>query len=282
MGLFDSKAKKEAIQKLEKAQMEYELNGRRINIEAQSLYNQKKEALMAIEFVETILKNQPDLDIESFRQIADAKNSIRLFQEAIQNEDMVITSINDSTGKIVGAGVAGAATGTAIVTLGPTAAMALATTFGTAATGTAISALSGVAATNAALAWLGGGALAAGGGGMAAGSAVLAMFGPVGWALGGIAVSSTGLLAYHKNKKIEKQALEATNKVKSINRRMKKSIDAIKATCKDIQNDTNFLRGLVEGAPNVDGQVTYNYPKIVETIESICNNINKKFRYDDL
>lgn len=277
MGLFDSKAKKEAIQKLEKAQMEYELNGRRINIEAQSLYNQKKEALMAIEFVETILKNQPDLDIESFRQIADAKNSIRLFQEAIQNEDMVITSINDSTGKIVGAGVAGAATGTAIVTLGPTAAMALATTFGTAATGTAISALSGVAATNAALAWLGGGALAAGGGGMAAGSAVLAMFGPVGWALGGIAVSSTGLLAYHKNKKIEKQALEATNEVKSINRRMKKSIDAIKATCRDIQNDTNFLRGLVEGAPNVDGQVTYNYPKIVETIESICNNINKKF-----
>lgn len=44
---------------------------------------------------------------------------------------------------------------------------------GTASTGTAIGGLSGVAATNATLAWLGGGSLAAGGGGMALGSMVL-------------------------------------------------------------------------------------------------------------
>ena len=68
----------------------------------------------------------------------------------------------------LGAG-AGVATGAAIVSVAPTVAMWVATTFGTASTGTAISALSGAAATNAALAWLGGGALAAGGGGMAAG-----------------------------------------------------------------------------------------------------------------
>ena len=43
-----------------------------------------------------------------------------------------------------------------------------------ASTGTAISSLSGAAATNATLAWLGGGSLAAGGGGMAAGTVVLA------------------------------------------------------------------------------------------------------------
>jgi len=42
-----------------------------------------------------------------------------------------------------------------------------------ASTGTAISALSGAAATNATLAWLGGGTLAAGGGGVAAGTVVL-------------------------------------------------------------------------------------------------------------
>ena len=40
------------------------------------------------------------------------------------------------------------------------------TTFATASTGTAISSLSGAAATNATLAWLGGGSIAAGGGGM--------------------------------------------------------------------------------------------------------------------
>jgi hypothetical protein len=50
----------------------------------------------------------------------------------------------------------------------------------TASTGTAISTLSGAAATNATLAWLGGGSLAAGGGGMALGTMVLGavMIGP--------------------------------------------------------------------------------------------------------
>ena len=46
-------------------------------------------------------------------------------------------------------------------------------TFGTASTGTAISTLSGAAATNATLAALGGGSIASGGGGMAAGAAAL-------------------------------------------------------------------------------------------------------------
>jgi hypothetical protein len=50
---------------------------------------------------------------------------------------------------------------------------ALVTALGSASTGIAISGLSGVAATNATLAWFGGGALAAGGAGMAGGTAVL-------------------------------------------------------------------------------------------------------------
>ncbi len=51
--------------------------------------------------------------------------------------------------------------------------MSLVAGVGTASTGTAISSLSGAAATNASLAWLGGGAVSAGGGGVAAGSVVL-------------------------------------------------------------------------------------------------------------
>ncbi|WP_122095338.1 hypothetical protein [Rahnella sp. Larv3_ips] len=52
-------------------------------------------------------------------------------------------------------------------------AWALVSAIGTASTGTAIGALSGVAATNATLAWFGGGALAAGGAGMSGGMLVL-------------------------------------------------------------------------------------------------------------
>lgn len=52
-------------------------------------------------------------------------------------------------------------------------AWALVGAVGTASTGTSIAALSGAAATNATLAWFGGGAVAAGGGGMAGGALVL-------------------------------------------------------------------------------------------------------------
>jgi len=69
---------------------------------------------------------------------------------------------------IGGAAVAGAA---GFVASGAT--VAGVTGLAAAGTGTAISGLSGVAATNATLAWLGGGTLAAGGGGVAAGTLVL-------------------------------------------------------------------------------------------------------------
>lgn len=58
-------------------------------------------------------------------------------------------------------------------------------TLAAASTGTAITALSGAAATNATLAWLGGGTIAAGGGGVAAGTVVL----------GGLAVGPALLVA---------------------------------------------------------------------------------------
>ena len=63
--------------------------------------------------------------------------------------------------------------GTAVGALTSVTAMGLVSTFATASTGTAISALSGAAATNATLAWFGGGAIAAGGGGTALGATVL-------------------------------------------------------------------------------------------------------------
>ncbi|GGZ14451.1 hypothetical protein GCM10010387_03200 [Streptomyces inusitatus] len=69
----------------------------------------------------------------------------------------------------VGSLLGGAAAGTAV----STAAYMAVGAFATASTGTAISTLSGAAASSATLAWLGGGSLAAGGGGVAAGTTVL-------------------------------------------------------------------------------------------------------------
>lgn len=121
-----------------------------------------------------------------------------------QQVDKIEERFNETAVKNFGGGAAGIGAGVAVAALGPSAAMGIATTFGVASTGTAISALSGAAATNAALAWLGGGTLALGGGGMAAGNAFLALAGPVGWAIAGVALIGSGLLFWKaKDEKID-------------------------------------------------------------------------------
>lgn len=63
-------------------------------------------------------------------------------------------------------------------------------------------ALTGVCETNAFLAWLGGGSLAAGGSGMAGGTAVLAAMGPVGWAVAGVGGAiGIGVLVHRARKR---------------------------------------------------------------------------------
>lgn len=123
-----------------------------------------------------------------------------------QQADKIDKDYKNVTVKNAGVGAAGAGLGVAVVTMGPTVAMGVATTFGVASTGTAISTLSGAAATNAALAWLGSGALAAGGGGMAAGNAFLALAGPVGWAIAGVSLLASGLIFWKS--KSDKNHLE--------------------------------------------------------------------------
>ena len=117
---------------------------------------------------------------------------------------------------ISGVGIlSGVAAGGAVAALAPTAAMGIATTFGTASTGAAIATLHGVVQTNAALAWLGGGALAAGGGGMAAGQALLALAGPIGWSIAAAGTGVSLLSLTSKNKKIADQAVEEAKKIEA-------------------------------------------------------------------
>lgn len=115
-------------------------------------------------------------------------------------------------GGLGGAGL-GAAGGFAAAGATTAAVMAL----GTASTGTAIASLSGVAATNATLAVLGGGTLAMGGGGMAAGTAALgaATLG-VGLLVGGIIFSFTGAKLSDKADEAWEQMKKAEKKIDTI------------------------------------------------------------------
>ena len=80
-------------------------------------------------------------------------------------------------------------------------------TIATASTGTAVSTLSGAAANSAALAWLGGGTLAAGGGGMAAGASVLTGVGIVpALLIGGLKLNAEGHRALTRARRVEASA----------------------------------------------------------------------------
>lgn len=91
---------------------------------------------------------------------------------------------------------------------------AAATTFGVASTGAAISGLSGAAAESAALAWLGGGAIAAGGGGMALGAIALnfVTFGP-GLLVAGAVVKGQGKKAATQAREYQAEIAVASAKL---------------------------------------------------------------------
>ncbi|MEG0404324.1 MAG: hypothetical protein RR571_08065 [Anaerorhabdus sp.] len=146
------------------------------------------------------IRNVPEEDKRKYEEL----KAIRVHWK--QQAENIEIEYKKSEVKVASQGAAGIGAGVAVAALGPTAAMGIATTFGVASTGTAISTLSGAAATNAALAWLGGGALIAGGGGMAAGSMFLTLAGPVGWAIAGISIVSSGLMFFKT--KSDKKRLE--------------------------------------------------------------------------
>ena len=136
---------------------------------------------------------------------------------------------------------AGFSAGVAVSSMAPTAALWVATTFGTASTGTAISTLSGAAATNAAVAWLSGGAVAAGGGGTAAGGALLALAGPIGWTVAGATLlASVALFTKNKfeNREAKQEALISVKQNTAL-------VNALDAEIDDILRRTTSLRKLL-------------------------------------
>lgn len=188
-----------------------------MNDKGVQLYIERCRSLDSISFVESLVNsiaNRPKSFDAEFAEISVHRKKFT------ESRDFADRELQEARKAATGAG-AGLAAGASVAFMAPTAAMWVATTFGTASTGAAISTLSGAAATNAALAWLGGGALAAGGGGMTAGSALLALAGPVGWSIAGATLLSSILLFASKKTKLNKQKNEEIQAVK-------KNIEAVR------------------------------------------------------
>lgn len=163
------------------------------------------------------IKNRPTFEAYS-------KNGVTLPKYDGEKIKEVSVGAGVLLGGLGGAGL-GVAGGFAAAGATTTAVMAL----GTASTGTAISSLSGIAATNAIYALLGGGTLAAGGGGIAAGTAALsaATLG-VGLLIGGVIFNFTG-------SKLSDKADEAWTQVK----KAEKEINAICNYLADLRSTSN-------------------------------------------
>ena len=210
--MFNLSARREAFEKIEKAVNRHKSICKEVKRTSVRLFKQRRTAGEVIERVEEYVNRLANSPKEFDKSVAQYRIEVDRFDRTVQRLE---TEVIEPT-KIAGAaGVAGGAVGVGVAALGPTVAMAVATTFGTASTGTAISALSGAAAANAALAYLGGGAVAAGGGGMAAGKGLLALAGPIGLTLGGLAIGGSGIYLNKRNKDYAEKATKERVRVEA-------------------------------------------------------------------
>lgn len=210
------------------------------------------------------------LELETLKGFGDFSDIVSLIQNApefaeIDRSDIDLPQFNSEglrnisvVAKTTLGGLAGAAAGTAGGFAAAGATTAVVSAIGTASTGTAISTLSGVAATNATLAALGGGSLAAGGGGMAAGAAVLGgAAAGAGILVGGIIVNVIGRNLSDNAEKLWEQVQEE-----------KESIDKACTLLDEIIESANRYRATLE-------RTQQEYVKHVGKISFIVKDLGK-------
>lgn len=197
---------------LQKAEYKLQDAVNEANIKITELGSSAEELFQSLNEIQDLfdtIRGVPSEKIPEYEELRKRRNNWKNQAEIIaeQYDTAIKTSVK---GAAVGAGA-----GVAIATMGPQAAMGVVTAFGVASTGVQISTLTGAAATNAALALLGGGTLAAGGGGVAAGEALLAFAGPIGWSIAGISMLATGIMFLKKrgdNKRLERISIDICNR----------------------------------------------------------------------
>lgn len=226
--MFNKSYRKGCIERLERKQNTYTNKHKSMCNDASFLYEDRKGLQRYIDFSLGFINKVKNKPIELNTEVEKIKIETSRFIDLEKLMNDKAKSIDFKAGGSAGAGIAA---GAGVAALGPTAAMGIAMTFGTASTGTAITALYGAAATNAALAWLGGGTILAGGGGMAGGGALLALAGPLGWAIGGASLLGAGVFSNSKNKKVAAEALSKTSEIEAEIR----IVDGLRAEMKEIR-----------------------------------------------
>lgn len=238
ISILGSKAVDERNKELRKVCSRYAKNQESLKTMALLLYDKRKSYIKILASIPNELSAIDKLPSWCNQELEESLQQLKDFEMAVKYEKSPseFAELTDETGRTAKLLGQTATKGTAKTTLSPKEAMSIATVVGTTSTGTVIGALTGVAATNAALAWLVGGTFAAGGAGVAGGSIVLGLFGPIGWAIAGLSTVG-GILAasfMNKNKLIEVES----------------HIDTIKRDNDNMEPKLHHLSELIERSEN--------------------------------
>ena len=270
--MFNYTLKKEALRIHEATLDRYNDSYSQMGKSCQELYSIRMEAVDLIQLTEQVINSIANTPKEFGMQFGKIGRELTRFQETEEYAKEAYNASLKAGIDIVG----GAAAGFGAAAMAPTAMMSIATTFGTASTGTAISALSGAAAQKAAVAWLGrtfAGFAVKQGAGMAAGQAFLALAGPIGWS---ITAASTGISLIsmtNKNKELADKAVENAKEITKAREAIDETTEKVRAlkTKTDLLFcDMNKQRNKINGYRNAEYSSLSNDAKYF--LGSLVNN----------
>ena len=253
--MLNNNTKKEALAIHERAVNKYNRIVENVQINGLKLYELRKESIIKIEICENLINSIANTPKELNAKLVKIESDVITFRKTENYaQEAYRSAIKSGIGVAVGVGA-----GATVAALAPTAAMWVATTFGTASTGTAIASLSGAVATKAALAWLGGGTLAAGGAGVAGGQALLALAGPIGWSLAAVVAGGNMIFLGSKNKKIANQAIDEAKTITFAGSQMNTTGAKIEQLIKKTDSLLKMFENQIVELRSVKG---YNYSDI--------------------
>lgn len=252
--MFNSSLKKEALRIHEETLKRYNNSYEAMGKSCGRLYSVRRESVELIKLIQRVVNSIANTPKEFDTQLGKIGKELIKFSETEEYAKKAYDASLKAGVNIVG----GATAGLGIASMAPTVLMSIATTFGTASTGTAISALSGAAAQKAAMAWIGrtfAGFAVKEGAGMAAGQAFLALAGPIGW---GITVASTGISLIsltNKNKELADNAIKEAKEIAKAREALDETSEKIKELISKtvlIYNDMNNQRDRITSFMNLD------------------------------
>jgi len=252
--MFNNNLKKEALKIHEKTLADYNASYGIMGKSCELLYEIRGKSVGLIKLVQEVVNSIANTPKQFDTELGKIGKELTKFKETEQYAKEAYDASLKAGVNIVG----GTTAGIGIASMAPTALMSIATTFGTASTGTAISALSGAAAQKAAMAWIGrtfAGFAVKEGAGMAAGQAFLALAGPIGW---GITAASTGISLIsltNKNKDVAEKAVKEAKEIAKAREALDETtekINALKAKIDRLFDDMNREKSKIMSFTNLD------------------------------